>query len=74
MKDKASFDNCIMNKFLPSAVSFEGAIKYFKRLYGALKYNFRTKEDIKMTYWNVMRAHHPTTNPEDKNEDFISLK
>jgi len=74
MKDNASYDKCYLKEFLPSAVSFEDAIKYFKRLYGALKYNFRIQEEIKMTYWNVMRAHHPPTNPEDKNEDFVSLK
>jgi len=44
MKDNASYDKCYLKEFLPSAVSFEDAIKYFKRLYGALKYNFRIQE------------------------------
>lgn len=71
MKDEATYNDCINKKFLPSAVGFKEARTYYKRLYGAVKFNFKTQDDEpKVTYWNVLRAHHPPANPEDGDEDF----
>lgn len=69
-KDEAAYNKCINGKFLPSSVSFNEARTYYMRLYGVLKYNFRTIDKPTVNYWNVMRAHHPPTNPEDRDEDF----
>ncbi len=72
-KTPAAYNNCTYKNFNPSAPTFENSQAYYKKVYKTVKLNFTAKDKKEIT-WNVIRAHHPPANPEDKDEDFYFAK
>jgi len=69
--DKKNYDKCIKGSFLPSSVEYSKAKKYFSKLIYGIRTEFVVKKgEENHKIWNVMRAHHPPSNPEDGDESF----